>query len=55
MDKDLKIQILKSGGKKALKAYNSKKRKPVALFNTGTKTFIDKKHKPSKYRNLPEE
>lgn len=50
MTKELRISILKSGGKKALAEFNRKRRASIVDMNTGVRVHIDKKHKKEKYQ-----
>ena len=50
MTKELRISILKSGGKKALAEFNRKRRTSIVDMNTGVRIHIDKKHKKEKYQ-----
>lgn len=51
MEKELRVQLLRSGGKKALKKYNDSKRATVALMNTGTRVHTDKRYRKPKHKN----
>lgn len=51
MDKELRVHLLRSGGKKALKNFNDSKRAPVTPFNTGTRTHTDLRYKKPKHKN----
>lgn len=51
MNKTLKTQLLKKGGKKALKEYNALNRIPPAMMNIGTRTHTDARHKTPKHKN----
>lgn len=50
MSRDLRISILKSGGKKALKEFNRKRRAGTVPMNTGTRVHTDAKHRKPKYK-----
>ena len=50
MDKKVKLAILKAGGKKALKKYNSLNRIPLPQMSTATIVMENRKRKPEKYR-----
>ena len=52
MEKELRVQLLRSGGKKALKKYNDSKRATVALMNTGTRVHMDKRYRKPKHKHL---
>lgn len=45
MDKTLKRNLLKKGGKKALAEYNRMNRGPIAQMNTGTRVHTDQRKK----------
>lgn len=51
MDKNLKINLLKKGGKKALAEYNRLNRGPIAQMNTGTRVHTDQRKKKPKHKN----
>lgn len=51
MEKELRIHLLRSGGKKALKKFNDSKRVPTAPFNIGTRTHADLLYKKPKHKN----
>ncbi len=55
MNKELRINILRNGGKKALKEFNKKNRIPLVPMNTGTRVHLDKLHKREKHRKNLEE
>ena len=50
MDRKVKLAILKAGGKKALKKYNSLKRIPLPRMSTATIVMESRKRKPEKHR-----
>lgn len=51
MDKNLKVNLLKKGGKKALAEYNRLNRGPIAQMNTGTRVHTDQRKKKPKHKN----
>lgn len=50
MDKKLKEELLKKGGKRAVKEYAELNRGPVVQMNTGTRVHTDKRHKQEKHK-----
>lgn len=50
MDKNLKVSLLKKGGKKALAEYNRMNRGPIAQMNTGTRVHTDQRKKSPKHK-----
>lgn len=51
MDKNLKVSLLKKGGKKALAEYNRMNRGLIAQMNTGTRVHTDQRKKKPKHKN----
>lgn len=45
----VKLEILKKGGKKALKEFNETNRVPASGLNTATKVIESKKYRKEKY------
>lgn len=50
MDKVLRIELLRSGGKKALAEYNRKNRAIGPVMNLGTRVHTDKRYANPKYK-----
>ena len=50
MDKVLRIELLRSGGKKALAEYNRKNRAIGPVMNLGTRVHTDKRYAKPKYK-----
>ena len=49
MSRELRIAILKQGGKKALSEFNRKRRAPGADMNTGERFHEDRRRKKPKH------
>jgi hypothetical protein len=51
MEKELRVQLLKSGGKKALENYNRLNRATGPDMNLGTRVHEDLRYKRPKHKN----